>query len=403
MKKTLLILFILMLAGIVSAQNPEFQKYLENTEKQRSEYWKAKQFEKAADLLKSSISFYNSQTKEIKNFYEFANRGNLYNLACALSLNNVKDSALVYLQKSIDAGYSNYLNAKSDTDFENIRKEPKFAELLSILRERGDYEYILKKHGSYNTIETEMPPFTYQSKDAKELVLLRNKYNLDSVAGNGNEISRFINLMKWVHKIVRHDGNSYNPPNRNADAIIEICKKEKRGVNCRMMATILAEIYLSMGYSARFITCMPMGEKFDDCHVINEVYSTTLNKWIWMDPTFEAWVNDEKGNYLSIQETRYRLFNDLPVIAPQSMNWNGKPYGGGPEAYLHNYMTKNLFRFSITLKSCFAAEHIAKSERIYVELYPVGYNPKNVEFGKVINGIYYTTDDKQYWAVPAVK
>lgn len=403
MKRTLLILSILLLATIVKAQNPEFQKYLENTEKQRSEYWKEKQFGKAAELLKSSVNYYSSQTKEIKSFYESANRGNLYNLACALSLNNEKDSALVYLQKSIDAGYVNYFNTKSDSDFENIRNEKKFAELLSILRERGDYEYILKKHGTYKKLENEMPPFNYQSKDAKELVSLRNKYNLDSIAGNGNEISRFINLMKWVHKIVRHDGNSFNPQYRNAEAIIEVCKKENRGVNCRMMATILAEAYLSMGYNARFITCMPMGEKFDDCHVINEVYSTTLNKWIWMDPTFETWVTDDKGNYLSIQETRNRLVNNLPVMAPKTMNWNGNPYGGGPDAYLHNYMTKNLFRFSITLKSCFAAEHVPKSERVYVELYPVGYNPKNVELGKLNNGSYYTTDERQYWAAPSGK
>jgi tetratricopeptide (TPR) repeat protein len=401
MKKLCFFLSIFLLSVTIKAQSEkEFQEYSEKIEKQRSEFWKTKQFGKAADLLKEANTQFNSQSNELKTNYNSIYCGNLYNIACAHSLNKDVDSAVVYFRKAIDAGFKDYANAKVDTDLDNIRKEPKFIESLAKLREKGDYEFILKKYSAYKSIDHDMPVFTYLSKDTKVLTDLRKKYNLDEVAGNGDEISRFINLMKWVHKTVRHDGNSSNPKVKSADAIIEICKTEKRGVNCRMMATILNEVYLSMGYKSRFITCMPQGEIFDDCHVINEVYSNALHKWVWMDPTFETYVTDDNGMYLSIQETRYRLVNGLPVNASKEINWNGQTYGGGGETYLHGYMAKNLYRFSIPLKSCSAYENLPMNERTYLELYPVGYNPKNVELGKATGNSYYTTDDAKYWAAP---
>jgi hypothetical protein len=119
-----------------------------------------------------------------------------------------------------------------------------------------------------------------------------------------------------------------------------------------------------------------------------------------MDPTFETFVTDDKGNYLSIKETRYRLINNLPVFASEGINWNGQKYGGGGDTYLHSYMTKNLYRFSIPLNSCSGFENLTGAKRVYVELYPVEYNPKKVELGKITGGTYYTTDENKYWSAP---
>ena len=55
--------------------------------------------------------------------------------------------------------------------------------------------------------------------------------------------------MHWVHNAVRHDGSSRNPTSRNAIDLIEVCRKENRGINCRMMAQVLNECYLAMGFS----------------------------------------------------------------------------------------------------------------------------------------------------------
>lgn len=37
------------------------------------------------------------------------------------------------------------------------------------------------------------------------LVQLRKHFNLDSIAGSGDEISKIKNLLYWVHNIVPHD------------------------------------------------------------------------------------------------------------------------------------------------------------------------------------------------------
>lgn len=87
----------------------------------------------------------------------------------------------------------------------------------------------------------------------------------------------------------------YGNPAGGANAInyAEACKDGSRGLNCRGLATVLNECYLSLGIPSRVITCMPR-IYINDCHVINAVYSSTLGKWLWIDPTNNAWVTDEK-------------------------------------------------------------------------------------------------------------
>lgn len=59
---------------------------------------------------------------------------------------------------------------------------------------------------------------------------------------------------------------------------MELCRREGRGINCRMMAQLLNECYLAMGFRSRFVTCMPRVMVYD-CHVINAVCAESLSKW----------------------------------------------------------------------------------------------------------------------------
>ena len=59
-----------------------------------------------------------------------------------------------------------------------------------------DYLSILRRAGKYeNSVSQNIPAFRYQNSNAPELVFLRKKFNLDSVAGFGNEASRLLNLL----------------------------------------------------------------------------------------------------------------------------------------------------------------------------------------------------------------
>jgi hypothetical protein len=369
----------------------DFQELINANDIVRKQLWKDKNYELALDLMLNIERKYEENSK-FKSNWRYNNL--LYNISCAYSLLDQPDNAVKYLNLAIDNGYKNYYWVQKDTDFEKIRNTTGFKEALMKLREKGDYKYILKKFSKYSDSAIYIPTTTFQKAD--KLLEFRLKYNLDSIAGTGNEFSKIVNLMRWVHRIVRHDGSSMNPANKSADQLITICKQENRGVNCRMMAMILNDAYLSMGFKSRYITCLPKGEKFQECHVINMVYSNDYKKWLWMDPSFEVFVMDENNIPLGIHEVRDKLINDQFVKLSDGLNWNGKPYSGGEEKYLHEYMAKNLFRFSIPVESVSGYESKGNS-RVYIDLFPVGYNPSNFEFGVKIGNKYYTTNSEDFW------
>jgi hypothetical protein len=267
---------------------------------------------------------------------------------------------------------------------------------------------ILKKAGEYNFADNRfIPKFTYQSADNPNLQKIRQDLKLDSIAGKGNELSQIFNLLHWVHNLVKHDGGSNNPTLKNAIDLINVCKVENRGVNCRMLATILNECYLSMGIKSRYITCMPKETEFDDCHVINMVYSKELEKWIWIDPTFDAYVMDEKGNLLGIQEVRERLVKGQPLVLNADANWNRENLQT-KKGYLEKYMAKNLYRLETPLISEYDTETLKNGKEVtYVELLPldgIEQTPQKKEETNSKTGVkfikYKTNNPNLFWTKP---
>jgi len=286
------------------------------------------------------------------------------------------------------------LNGK-DSARTQIKYQPARLEMLKGAKE---YKYSDKRF---------IPEFTYQSEDNPNLKRVREELKLDSIAGTGKELSQIFNLLHWIHNLIKHDGSSSNPKLVNALDLIQVCKNENRGVNCRMLAIILNECYLSMGIKSRYVTCMPKETDFDDCHVINMVFSRDLGKWIWIDPTFAAYVMDEKGNLLGIQEVRERLINGKPLILNADANWNREELQT-KEHYLENYMAKNLYRLQCLLSSEYNAETLERGrEVICVELLPldgIEQSPQKEEFFNERMGVtfidYKTNNPDIFWARP---
>ncbi|MBO9202570.1 MULTISPECIES: transglutaminase domain-containing protein [Niastella] len=333
----------------------------------------------------------------------------LYNLCCVYSLQNRQTQALIYLDKSIQAGYYNYSNMMADKDLNNIRSLEKFRQLAAPLRRIGDYPYILRQAALYNTADTRpVPRFTYLLKNDSNLVALRKAFNLDSIAGQGNDVSQLLNLMHWLHNLVPHDGQHENPAVKNALSMIAVCKKEDRGLNCRGLATTLNECYLALGFKSRLVTCLPkdsLGIDYD-CHVINMVYAPSLKKWLWIDPTFDTYVMNEKGDLLSIEEVRQRIIDNRPLIISPDANWNHK-VSETKEHYLFYYMAKNLYRLECPVNSTFNMETTAEGKRIeYIQLLPLDYFKQPVKTSwtskntKTAYTYYYTNNPAYFWQVP---
>ena len=324
------------------------------------DFYKNKQFDKAIHSLKELVTLFDttaidSQWVDARIYKEEMTADVYYNLACCYALTAQKKLALETLEKSIRVGFKDYRNMLNDSDFESIREDKKFKSLLEEIKQY-DRLAILQKSSAYikGKIDT-LPQFVYQDSVDYRLMNVREFFDLDSVAGDGDEISKILNILHFVHKAIRHDGGNFALCEFDAIDIYNYHKSTGKGVNCRHLAIALNEMYLSMGIPSRYVTCMPYDEKDQDCHVINSVWSSQYQKWIWIDPTFEAYVKDENGNFLSIQEVRERLIEGRPVFLNEDANWNNENKQT-KEYYLDSYMAKNLYWFDCVTNYCFNPE-----------------------------------------------
>ncbi len=411
-KTSILSLFLLLIAiaKTNAATSPQLIAYVKLHDSLMMDAYNKRDVKAYNKSLTDVLTTYNKWSAEDKATFKQFYYNTFYNLCCIYSLLGDKQNALLYLDKSIKAGYTNYTHINSDPDLNNIRQEAAYTALLQPLRETGDYLYILKKAGQYNTTENrELPTFTYQPSTNEHLVALRKAFNLDSIAGGGNEVSQILNLMHWVHNIVPHDGNNGNPEVKNAMSMIAVCKRDNRGLNCRGMATVLNECYLAMGIPSRFVTCLPkdsLGIDFD-CHVINMVYSKEMKKWLWIDPTFDAYVMNEKGELLGMEEVRERIINDQPLLLSPEANWNHK-VSKTKDDYLYSYMAKNLYLLECPVSSEYDAETRQTGKKIdYVDLIPLDYFKKSLDTSSSTEKAtqttlvtYKTNNPAAFWQTP---
>lgn len=236
--------------------------------------------------------------------------------------------------------------------------------------------------------------FEYATPDNALLTLTRERFNLDSIAGTGDDVSRIKNLLYWVHDNIPHNGNNGYPRGEmNLRNIYDSAHRDSCGYNCRVLAIALTEALLAEGIPARYLTCESKAWDTDgDCHVICMAWSRTLGKWIWVDPSFAAYVTDDKGLLLHPGEVRYRLKHDLPLVLNPDANWNHQSMQT-KEYYLETYMAKNLYIMSCNMLNQANPEGEADHPKgQFVALTP---QKSNYTATSII-----TTDDNWFWQSP---
>lgn len=402
MKKILIALCLTLCAAVSgsaqSARDMQFEQQCDSINRLVNVALKNNDNQRAEQECLQVIKLLDSRPEATRQLYSMILTNLYYNLACFQSLQNKKSEAIQSLELAYQHDYRNYRHILQDTDLNNLRDEQGFKNILARIREKGDYLYILQKAPGYqpNQQQTDtLPRFTYANPSDSNLVRVRRYFRLDSVAGAGNELSKIKNILTYIHDKIQHDGLNENPPTANAIGLAEACKDGSRGLNCRGLATVLNECYLSMGFKSRFVTCMPK-EYINDCHVINTVYSDSLDKWIWVDPTQNAWVTDENGTMLGIHEVRERLRNGQPLILNEEANWNNRNRTTAEE-YLYDYMAKNLYYVVCSLRSQYGTEDRAgNSDPVrYVSLMPVGYTNEREKNTLIVN------DPDWFWQPPS--
>lgn len=273
-------------------------------------------------------------------------------------------------------------------------------------RDSVDFVALLKKTGPYNNAQNQnYPVFTYQSSVAPDLVALRKTYHLDSVAGKGSEVDRAIRLLDWFHRQVPHQ-DVVPIPELTAQHIITFYKEKKIGQGCYPLSIAMNEIFLSMGFKSRSVICFsnlyPVAQ---GGHVINSLYIDSLKKWIYMDPQENAYIKDEKGNFLSIAEVRERLISGKPLILNPTANNHNVPTK--KEEYLYQFMAQHIYRMICPVNSEYNSQTRADGKLIqYVELLPSGsIDPLTDGFETSVHKnyqviTYHTNNDLLFWQKP---
>jgi hypothetical protein len=403
----------LALSGRAAAQNTPtnqaFQAYCTTQSAAIKQLTDAKQYPQALAKYAEWHRAYDQLDPATKQQFAGLPASLYYNEACYYSLAKNGPGAVLAFRQAVGAGYKNYSHTLVDTDLDYVRGDKHFKQQLALLRARGDYRYILQQAQGYAAQpKGQLPAFTYQATTEPQLVALRQQYKLDSIAGMGSDVSKVINLMHWVHDRIQHDGNHENPALRNAQALLTVCRQESRGLNCRGLATVLNEVYLAMGFQSRFVGCLPKDTTDVDSHVINSVYVPSQRKWLYMDPTQDAYVLNELGELLSVAEVRQRLMGGQPLLLNPTANWNHKISATKAE-YLDQYMAKNLYYLERPADSQRDLETRREGKTIhYVRLVPnEAFDPKHATHtmkGKTITIVTHdTTDAAAFWEqAPAV-
>ena len=399
--RVLVVMTICMMSVMsVNAQTQRMQEFQDEFSKYQTEYrdlMHGGKHKEAIAPLKNCIAMLDTTTIfQVSPIPEGAikeQKGLLYyDLACCHALLGQKKQALMTLEQSVMLGYKDYNNMVNDNDLRSLRKDKKYEALLAQVNDRQPLS-VLRKSAPYAKEEKKVE-FRYQPNESMNLRWVREYFKLDSVAGHGDELSKIINLLHFAHDNIRHDGSNRAIAELDAIDLYNYYKATGRGVNCRQLAISLCEMYLSMGIPARYVTCMPADSLDTECHVINTVWSEQLQKWLYIDPTMDAWVMDENGTMLSIAEVRERLVNGQPLVLCETANWNHASQQT-KEYYLETYMAKNLYYFVCKKLNRFNPESIYRNNNPEddVRLIPVGF----------VNGNWKcdtTSDPDVFWAKP---
>lgn len=137
--------------------------------------------------------------------------------------------------------------------------------------------------------------------------ILKNKYQLENTAKDGTEFERALRLMNEYAPRLTHKSDYDNHIPINALDLLEYSLDHKdQGINCRNKAQILNEMCLSLGIYARKVWIMPYSGYDNDCHVVNEVWDSSLHKWVMLDITNNTYWVDEHNAPLSVLEIRHK-------------------------------------------------------------------------------------------------
>jgi hypothetical protein len=204
---------------------------------------------------------------------------------------------------------------------------------------------ILKEYAEYGDIKSDVK-FEFKFDERENMLDIIEKYNLDGLVKDKNDVDTAIALMHWFCGRYRHGNPSGGglARARTPQALMEYADEHEGRTNCRGLSIALAQLIRAYNIKAFHITCLPYEEPFDDCHVVVCVYCDSLGKYIMLDPSANLYLKNKAGEIIGVEEFRDILIADGELtLNDEATNWGNDEGMANLDAY-RDYMAKNFIR-----------------------------------------------------------
>lgn len=197
-----------------------------------------------------------------------------------------------------------------------------------------------------------------------------------------------VTLADFVYRHIPHANSCQVPQSqRNAIGLWQYHQSTGNNLHCYYHSVLLQEILLAAHITNRYIRCSPQDSTDTDCHVVNHVWLPELQKWAMIDSDQGAYLTNEEGIPLSLEEMRRYAIEDKPM----------HPHFFRPDYYRDDYLsywTKNLYWFGCYETTEFD-QQTRRQER-YVVLLPKGFSGFNLDNKQTV----VTHNSDEFWDSP---
>lgn len=248
------------------------------------------------------------------------------------------------------------------------------------------YAGILFNNKEFSEGNTEELSYQFDSPEFDEL---KDKYELEKIAGKGSDFSKAKRLLHYFATRLTHSSWYDNHVECNALKLLEYSlNNPNQGINCLNKSKILAECCLAIGIYARRVFIMPYSPYDFDNHVVTEIFDRELNKWIMLDCTTDGYFIDENRTPLSLLEIREKFANDefVTFITSTARIRHLKALRA-KNVETSAYICKNLFYFMVDQVSTFG---VKSNVLLFV---PSGYSIKSKDVANAQFRINHLSDE----------
>jgi hypothetical protein len=231
--------------------------------------------------------------------------------------------------------------------------------------------------------------FRYRFNYLVDYDILSNKYRLHEIAGKGTTFVKALRIMDWITENTFYCGHSALGGSSSLTILDYSFGKGFDGaINCENKVILLSDCLLAVNIFAHPVVLESYDvnretDKIDNihCHVVVHVFLEEEERWIMLDPSFNAYITDHDGMVLNIFDMKKRLsLSEKIYLGQYSLNGHGDVFR---DNYLQQFIIDMAFRINV---------HDGNSQdlRTYNQnlMFPVGIDRyKYYRMKQIANGI----------------